>query len=128
MDVPSYVAAFGYGEELQRGRQLSLFQKGFGPTVVGSRALLYPGNVTNRINLNADYITERFDILSAETDPARVEQLSLEIQQYMYDNLVALPIFQTITGIVTTPGVGGMHLWGDMFRYNLRGIYWDQSQ
>ena len=128
MDVPSYVAAFGYGRELQEGRQLHVFQKGFGPTVVGGRALLYPGNVTNRINLNAPYVSERFDILTAETDPARVRQLAYEIQEYMWENIVAIPMFFTITGVNAVPGIGGMHLWGDMFRYNLRGIYWDLNQ
>jgi len=128
MDVPSYVAAFAYGEEVQRGRQMSLFVKGFGPTAVGARALLYPGAVTNRINLNSDYVSERFDQLSIETDPAVSQRLAEEIQGWMWEHLVAIPTHQTITGIVVAPGVGGMHLWGDNFRYNLRGLYWDLNQ
>jgi len=42
--------------------------------------------------------------------------------------LVSIPIYQTVIGIATVPGVGGLHLWGDNFRYNLRGIYWDLDQ
>ena len=128
MDVPSYAAAFAFGREHQQGRQMHLFQMGFGPTVLAGRSILYPDNVTNRINLNSDFVTERFDILATETNPGVQRQLALEMQQYLYDNLVAIPLFQIVQGIATAPGVGGMHLWGDSFRYNMRGIYWDLNQ
>ena len=127
MDTAGYSEAFAYNPDSTR--QMSLFTIGYGPTVLGSlRVLLMPRIVTNRINMNSELINNFEADLSKGVTLDREREISYEIQDYLWETMAAIPMYSAVLGITTVPGISGMHLWGDTFTYDIRGIYWDLNE
>ena len=127
-DTASYSEAFAYNPE-STTQQLSVFNIGFGPTVLGSiRTLLAPGVVTNRFNMNSELINECEVRLAAGVTLDEEKEIAYAIQDYLWETIAAIPVCNTVLGITTVPGIGGMNLWGDPWSFDIRGIYWDLNQ
>lgn len=125
MDVPSWVEAHAWGHELE----MWLFSVAAGPSAIGYvSGILAPGIGTNRSNINDPYFTDLIEKFLAEADPAAASVIAHDMQRWLYDDLIIIPLFYLINGIPAVNGLGGMHLWGNMFTYSLRGIYWDLDQ
>ncbi|MCL2366469.1 MAG: ABC transporter substrate-binding protein [Oscillospiraceae bacterium] len=125
MDVPSWVEAHAWGHELETW----LFSVAAGPSAIGYvSGILAPGIGTNRSNINDPYFTDLIERFLAETDEAAARELAHAMQRWLYDDLIIIPLWYLINGIPAVNGIGGMHLWGNMFTYSLRGIYWDLDQ
>jgi len=124
MDIPSLVSAFLYNPDSER--QMLLFALGFGPSAVGSMTgVFYPGVGNNRLNVNNDYLSDLIRQLASEPDVDAQRQIAYAIQEFFWEDLTALSLWHGTLGITTVNGIGGLHLWGDTFRYHLRGIFWD---
>ena len=127
MDVPSFADAFMFNPASTR--EMFIFGQGFSPSAISSaRSVLGPGSAANRSNLYHPYFTALLNEMGVEPDRDRAREIAYDMQQFLWENVVLIPAIQSVHGFVGVPGVGGIHLWGDSWRYNLRGIYWDMDQ
>ncbi|MCL2402177.1 MAG: ABC transporter substrate-binding protein [Oscillospiraceae bacterium] len=125
MDVPQWVDAHSWGHELE----MWLFAVAAGPSAIGYvSGILAPGIGTNRSNINDDYFTSLINQFLNEADENAAREIAYDMQRWLWDDLVIIPLYYGINGIPVTQGIGGLHLWGNMFTYSLRGIYWDLDQ
>jgi len=124
MDIPGLVSAFLYSTDSER--QMLLFALGFGPSAVGSMTgVFYPGVGNNRLNVNNEHLNELIRALASEPNVDIQRQIAYDIQEFFWEDVTALSLWHGTLGITTVNGIGGLHLWGDTFRYHLRGIFWD---
>ncbi|MCL2402334.1 MAG: ABC transporter substrate-binding protein [Oscillospiraceae bacterium] len=124
MDIPSLVSATIFNPESTN--QMILFALGFSPSAVGSMTgVFYPNVGNNRLNLDNPHLNELIRALAAEPDVEIQRQIAYDIQEFFWEDLTALPLWHGVLGIAHVEGIGGMHLWGDTFRYSLRGMFWD---
>ena len=127
MEAGSLVDAWSYNPESTN--QAAIHWLPFGPTALGAvRANLLGGVHSNRMNINSPYIEEQHLLLSYTHDLNEAEQIAFDIQEYLWENVVGVPMFQQVYGITSVRGIGGMHFWGHVARANLTGIYWDLDE
>ena len=125
MDVPSWVDAHSWGHELE----MWFFAVAAGPSAIGYvSGILAPGIGTNRSNINDPYFTDLIDRFLNEADEDVAREIAHDMQRWLWEELIIIPIYYSINAIPAVQGIGGMHLWGNMFTYSLRGIYWDLNQ
>jgi len=125
MDVPSWIDAHAWGHELETW----VFGVAAGPSAISYvTGILAPNIGTNRSNINDPYFSALIERFMVETDDNAAREIAHDMQRWLYDDLVIIPLFYGINGIPIVQGVGGLHLWGNMFTYCLRGIYWDLNQ
>jgi peptide/nickel transport system substrate-binding protein len=126
MDVPSFVDAFLFNRDSER--QMWLFSQTTSPSLAGTATGFFLPVGTNRVSLYDPVLTALVHEISSEANPERARELAYEMQQWLYDDMSYIPVYVALSGITTVRGVGGMHLWGDAFRYCLRALYWDLNQ
>jgi len=125
MDVPSWVDAHSWGHELDTW----LFSVSAGPSAIGYvTGILAPGIGTNRSNINDPYFTALINQFINEADDNVAREIAHDMQRWLWEDLTVIPLYYGINGIPVTQGIGGIHLWSTMFRYSLRGMYWDLNE
>jgi len=127
MEASTLVDAWSFDPE--RRNHAALHWLPFGPTALGAvRANILEGVHTNRMNVISPFIEEQHSLMSVAHDRDVARQIAYDIQEYLWESVVAVPLFQQVYGITTVPGIGGLHLWGAMARANFTGIFWDLDQ
>jgi len=127
MESATLISEWQYDPD--RTNQAALHWLPFSPTALGAiRANLLGGVSSNRMNINSPFLQEQHDILAVTHDREVARQIAYDIQEYLWENMVAVPLFLQVYGITTVPGVGGIHLWGQMPRANFTNMYWDMDQ
>jgi len=125
MDIPSLVGAWLYNPDAL-DNQILLFALGFGPSAVGSMTgVFYPNVGNNRLNVNNEHLNELIRALAAEPNVDAQRAIAYEIQEFFWEDITAISLWHGVLGIAAVEGIGGLHLWGDTFRYSLRGMFWD---
>ena len=125
MDVAQWVEAHAWGHELE----MWLFAVAAGPSAIGYvSGILAPNIGTNRSNINDPYFSSLIERFLVEADDDAAREIAHDMQRWLWEDLIIIPLWYGINGIPAVQGIGGMHLWGNMFTYSLRGIYWDLNQ
>ena len=127
MDGPSFIDLHKWDPDNDNNaRQMHLFAVAGNPSALRTlRTGMYPLSATNRLNYSSPRITELTDLFSSTDDETIRRDAVYEIQEIIYEDLPAVPIYYQYTTHVAVNGIGGVILNNDPFANCYRYIFWD---
>ena len=129
MDLPSLVGGHTYDPNSDHNvRQLHLFGIAANPSALRTlRTGFYPGSATNRLNYSNPVVTELIRTMAGTDDEQIRRNAVYQIQEILYEEIPAIPVFFTVTGVVAIDGIGGVVMGNDPFATCMRNVFLDMG-
>ena len=127
MDLASFVEMHTWKPDSDR--QLHLFGIAANPSALRTlRTGFVEGASTNRLNYANPLITELTTQIASSDDHDLRRDLARQVQEILYDDMPAIPLFFSLSVVTAVKGIGGVKLSNDPFANDYRGIYWDLDE
>jgi len=127
MEMAGFFEAISYNPDSKV--QMHIFSGAMNPIAnVALRLGYYPGQNTNRLNYNNEYLNGLIDQYGSTANTVEREAIAHDIQRFLYDDIPAVALFWRIAAVPTVNGIGGIKLSSDPFNHDLRGIYWNLDE